>query len=198
MSYIDGHLNTGETVVHRTTLHQIIFLVGVLLSLWALSLLSIPDFRIAGAVAITIAVLVLGYEWLRYKNSEFAVTTSRVIFKIGWLSTHTLELQLAKVEALSVDQDVLGRLLNYGTLVVGGTGGTKESFKYIKAPIAFRQAVQQQTDIVSHQAVHASDAPATSPTTQHRDERECPYCAERILAKATRCRFCGQTVTPTA
>lgn len=29
-----------------------------------------------------------------------------------------------------------------------------------------------------------------------RDERECPYCAERILKKATVCKHCGREVEP--
>ncbi len=28
------------------------------------------------------------------------------------------------------------------------------------------------------------------------DERECPFCAERIMKKATKCKHCGSEVTP--
>src|SRR5579863_8291102 len=31
-----------------------------------------------------------------------------------------------------------------------------------------------------------------------RDERECPYCAERILKKARVCKHCGRDVEPPA
>jgi hypothetical protein len=41
----------------------------------------------------------------------------------------------------------------------------------------------------------AMRASATSPT-EVRDERECPFCAERILRKATVCKHCGRDVTP--
>jgi hypothetical protein len=30
--------------------------------------------------------------------------------------------------------------------------------------------------------------------SKSREERECPHCAELILARATHCRFCGQQV----
>jgi formylglycine-generating enzyme required for sulfatase activity len=33
-------------------------------------------------------------------------------------------------------------------------------------------------------------------TTEVRDERECPYCAERILKKARVCKHCGRDVEP--
>ena len=31
---------------------------------------------------------------------------------------------------------------------------------------------------------------------RQRDERECPYCAERILSKAKVCKHCGREVEP--
>jgi len=34
--------------------------------------------------------------------------------------------------------------------------------------------------------------------TGEREERECPYCAERILVKAKVCRFCGRDVSVAA
>jgi hypothetical protein len=56
--------------------------------------------------------------------------------------------------------------------------------------------VQQQTDVASRAVARAAGDPAPASAAEVRAERECPYCAERILAKATRCRFCGQAVTP--
>jgi uncharacterized membrane protein YdbT with pleckstrin-like domain len=195
---VDQHLNPGESIAHRTTLHPVIFLAGALLAGLALVFLATSDLAGLGGLVLVIALAVLLITWLRYANSEFAVTTSRVVIKVGWLSRHTLELQLNKVEAISVNQDIMARLLDYGTLVVGGTGGTKEAFKFIKAPIAFRQSVQQQTELASHPVVTSPSAPVAHAAADTRQERDCPYCAERILAKASRCRFCGQTITPLA
>lgn len=194
MSYVDRHLNPGEKVVHLTTIHPIIFLIGVLIGVTGVALFW-TDVAALGGFIVVLALVVLAASALRYQNSEFAVTSRRVIIKIGWLSTHTLELQLSKVEALSVDQDAIGQLFDYGTLVVGGTGGTKEAFNLIRAPMAFRQAVQQQTDLASRPVARSPEGP-NALATEIREERECPHCAERILVKASRCRFCGQAVTP--
>jgi hypothetical protein len=35
-----------------------------------------------------------------------------------------------------------GRLLNFGSIVVTGTGGTRETFHEISAPLEFRRQVQ--------------------------------------------------------
>jgi uncharacterized membrane protein YdbT with pleckstrin-like domain len=76
-------------------------------------------------------------------TTEFAVTNKRVLAKTGWIRRQTLELLLLKVESISVHQGILGRLLNFGVVTVTGTGGTKESFKAITDPVAFRSKINQ-------------------------------------------------------
>jgi uncharacterized membrane protein YdbT with pleckstrin-like domain len=50
---------------------------------------------------------------------------------------------LPKIESVSVNQNILGRLLNFGTVTVTGTGGTMESFRAIIEPLAVRQKINQ-------------------------------------------------------
>jgi uncharacterized membrane protein YdbT with pleckstrin-like domain len=64
----------------------------------------------------------------RYLNSEFAITSRRVIARTGFLHLRSFELLLEKVEGVAVDEPFLGRLLGYGTVVVSGTGASKEGF----------------------------------------------------------------------
>ena len=82
-------------------------------------------------------------HYVELMTSEFAVTTSRLIFKVGLISRYTTELLLAKVESIGVQQGLLGRLLNYGDLTVTGTGGAREVFRRVGDPIGFRNHVQQ-------------------------------------------------------
>jgi uncharacterized membrane protein YdbT with pleckstrin-like domain len=198
MSYIEEHLNPGERLVFRTTLHPLIFAPGGLILLLSLVFRATSDSRDQGVFALQIAslaLLVLAFYAVKFFTSEFGVTTTRVVVKTGWLNRRSLEVQLAKVEAVAIDQDLLGRAFDYGTLVVGGTGGTKEKFSFIRAPIVFRKQVQQQIEQLAQGAGPVSVAARTQ-SPEARRERECPFCAEQILAKATRCRFCGQTVEP--
>jgi len=67
-----------------------------------------------------------------------------VAIKLGFLHRRTLEMVLAKVESLAVDQGMTARLFGYGTLTVRGTGGTPETFACIRAPLEFRRHVNEQ------------------------------------------------------
>ena len=75
-------------------------------------------------------------------TSEFAVTTSRLIFKVGLIARYTTELLLSKVESIGVTQNLLGRVLSYGDITVTGTGGAREVFRRVADPIGFRNHVQ--------------------------------------------------------
>ena len=65
---------------------------------------------------------------IRYISSEFAVTDKRVLGKLGFIERESMETLLSKVEAIGVDQGVIGRILGFGTVTITGTGGTQESF----------------------------------------------------------------------
>ncbi len=143
MGYVDRNLLQGEEVVYRARLHRMIFVPPAAIVVLGLAV-AIYINPIAGAVFGVAAVLVAIPRFIRYMTSEFAVTNKRVIVKVGLVNRHTLELVLAKIETVGVDQGVLGRIFNYGTIIVTGTGGTKEPFKDIANPLGFRKQVQSE------------------------------------------------------
>ena len=71
-----------------------------------------------------------------YGGRQYVVTTHRLIFKRGIINRNSYELLLRKCEGIQVDQSILGRLLNYGTVNVT-TGEATNSYKYISHPLAF-------------------------------------------------------------
>lgn len=194
MGYVDDHLLPGERIVYRGYLHKLAYLGPILL---AIVLIAAGYFSINTSTALAIALFVLAlaplvWAWINYTSSEFAVTNKRVIIKVGFIQRRTLETMLGKVEGIGVDQTLLGRLLGYGTLTVTGTGGTKEPFPRIASPLEFRRQVQAQVSAAEDDRVGVLPAAAAEP----REERDCPFCAERILARAKVCKHCGREVEP--
>jgi hypothetical protein len=52
-------------------------------------------------------------------------------------------MNLNKIESVNVDQTIMGRLLDYGSITIIGTGGTRESFPDIAAAVEFRKKFQE-------------------------------------------------------
>ena len=67
--------------------------------------------------------------------------------KLGTIRRRAIEMLLSKVEEIGVDQGVIGRVLGYGTVVIVGTGGSKEGFMLIADPLGFRRQVQEQIEL---------------------------------------------------
>jgi uncharacterized membrane protein YdbT with pleckstrin-like domain len=118
-SYVKANLFDGERIVYEAKLHWIRFV----------------SFR--GLFTLFIA------PWIDRVSSEFAITNKRVIMKVGLVSRRVLEMNLSKIESVNVDQGVWARMLGYGTITVIGTGGTRETFADISAPMEFRRQFQQ-------------------------------------------------------
>jgi uncharacterized membrane protein YdbT with pleckstrin-like domain len=78
---------------------------------------------------------------VKVATTELALTNKRIIAKFGFIRRSTVELRLEKVESISINQGLLGRLLGYGTVVVKGTGGTGTPIPSIKKPLDFRRIV---------------------------------------------------------
>lgn len=152
MGYVERHLLPGERVLYKTRLHWGVFVKPVLIVLAGVALMALvrrvqdpPWLWMIGA-----AVALIGLAWgfvcyVEVMTSEFAVTTSRLIFKVGLISRYTTELLLAKVESIGVQQGLVGRVLNCGDLTVTGTGGAREIFQRVRDPIGFRNHVQRAT-----------------------------------------------------
>ena len=150
MAYIEDNLMPDEKVAARAHLHRVVFLwpaIWIALGFWAIT--SNPGLGLTLIVfGLGLAVLAL----INYKTSEFAVTNKRVLAKIGFIRRNSLEVLLSKVEGIQVSQGIFGRMLDYGSIVVSGTGGTKERYRSIAAPLVFRRRVQEEAARVQEAA----------------------------------------------
>ena len=131
-SYVDSVLISGETVLHRGRVslwpHGWKILFGILLA----------------PVLIGIGLLI--WVFVIYRTTEIAITNKRIIAKSGFVSRSTTEINLPKVESLQVDQNVRGRIFNYGTIIVAGAGTPNLQIHGIKDPLSFRRHFMEATD----------------------------------------------------
>lgn len=149
MGYLESSLLPGERIVARAHLHPVVYARSIAVGLVGLVVMAanyawdLP--LLAGAVVIAAGGLLAVSPWIESRSSEFGVTDRRVVIKTGLVRRRTLEVLLRQIEAISVEQSVSGRLLNYGTVSLSGTGGVKETFHAIARPLEFRRAIQAQS-----------------------------------------------------
>jgi uncharacterized membrane protein YdbT with pleckstrin-like domain len=201
MSYLDDHLLAGERIIYRARLHWTIFATAIVVVLLGVALaiglrILDPGYWYLGAALAGIGLLLAIGPAIRYTSSEFAVTDKRVLAKHGFIERESIETLLTKVEAIGVDQGIIGRVLGFGSITITGTGGTEESFPRIAQPLEFRRQIQSQVVALDERRGNQPGVQGSREPAAARVERECPYCAERILARARVCKHCGRDVVP--
>ena len=76
-------------------------------------------FSLAGAAALSVAaVSALRAVW-RWERTRILVTDERLVVLEGTLRRREAAVSLASVGAVEIEQSLLGRILGYGTVVVG-------------------------------------------------------------------------------
>jgi len=140
--------------VKTAQLQWIIYIPAVILFGLAILLLAVvyragdgsrEEFILPLIFAASAAIAALA-AFVKRKASEFAVTNKRVLVKKGLMRRHSTEILLRQVEGITVDQTLLGRMFDFGTIVVEGTGSDRTPYRGIAGPLAFRLAVQEQIE----------------------------------------------------
>lgn len=108
--------------------------------------LTVELVRVGALTLLIIGLSISLAELVVLAAARFSVTTRTVILKTGLLKRRYFELPLDRVEAITVGQSMLARLLNYGTVVVAGIGSTREVVRCLARPHEFRRHVMEQSD----------------------------------------------------
>ncbi len=155
MSYIQKSLLDGEEIIYLTRRHKIIFTYPALWLLVSAILFGTKYFfvfkpevnyalMIFSGIFLVAALIHAFMIWVNYLCAEFGITNQRVIVKEGFLKRKTIEVFLKSVESVQVDQSIWGRILNFGTVIVSGTGGVTDPLNMIRNPLDFKKQVQQR------------------------------------------------------
>lgn len=155
MGYLKKQLMSDEVVVKQAHLHWIVYLPAICIAgvaaiggLWLGS--RGPNAKqvaeiIAGMLGVYALYLALG-GFIKRSSARFFVTNKRILIRFGLIRRRSSEILLSQIEGITVQQDFWGRIFNYGTLVIEGTGGDHAPYTKISAPGAFRLTVQEQIE----------------------------------------------------
>lgn len=125
-SYVESNLIKNEKVQYEGKTS-----VWSLLPRIFLGLILLPFFGIG--------LLFWASAAITYYTTELAITNKRVIAKFGLIRRNTVEMNVSKVESIQVDQGILGRIFNFGSVLVSGAGDPKAPIPGISNPLQFRK-----------------------------------------------------------
>jgi len=150
MGYVTNNLMPDEHVLHVGKIHWFVFVSGILMFLIAVALFRVDTEEDAGdligGIVFILAMISLIKAFIFKISTELAITSKRVIAKVGFISRSTIELNHKRVESFIVDQSIFGRIFGFGTIVVCGTGGGKTPIPNIDNPLEFRRQAMKVAD----------------------------------------------------
>jgi len=111
--YLDARLH-GSVLARPIARSATLVLLGI-----AIMLVPFVPATVAGAVLIGAgAVFTLRAVW-QWERTHLVVTTEKIYLLNGTLHRRAKAVRLQAVDAVEVDQSLVGQLLGYGTVVVG-------------------------------------------------------------------------------
>lgn len=134
MSYISKVLSPGEEIVYMGSI-----------SIWSLfsPLLVGFIFILLGYfhyMSFAVGFFILCTAAIQYLTTELSITNKRVVSKFGFIQRSTVEINIRRVESIQVQQSILGRMFNFGTIIISGAGNPQAPIPGISAPLVFRSA----------------------------------------------------------
>jgi uncharacterized membrane protein YdbT with pleckstrin-like domain len=157
-------IQKGEKILLVTRTSWITLIGPAFLTLLALVGSYFIDF-FGWGLAISIPMLLYFlYKYLAWQANNWVVTNYRVIDETGLLSHYAKESPLEKINNVSYDQTLFGRLLNYGHVEIqtaAEIGAT--DYRYVHAPKLLKDTItlaqaDYKTLQLTNQAIHMANA----------------------------------------
>ncbi len=169
-NYVDSNLSQDETVAYsaRVSLwkYWFSFLIGGFLVLAALTGFAASVSAKGGtgsmlgskfnAALLVAGLVVFAWPLIARRSTELVITNKRLIAKSGIVSTQSIEIRFDRIESVRVNQSLLGRIFNYGDIVVTGTGSTFDPIPNIANPMQFRTALNQAMEATPRSGASAA------------------------------------------
>ena len=155
MPYIDKTLTDDERIISSSNFHWWftvrLFVYCLFTILIGIAILYVDALEELGdlfgysiiLIAPFLSLIQYIFALISKKTTEQILTNKRIFLKKGLIRRDTDELIREKVETISINQTIAGRLLGFGDVEFTGTGGIKIKFQFVADPTSVKKAYEQ-------------------------------------------------------
>jgi uncharacterized membrane protein YdbT with pleckstrin-like domain len=152
MGYLENLMGRNEEIVFITRKHWLVLATAALVNtLVAIAIVigaavSLPLL----AVLVIFPIIYFVIRYLNWYNEQYIVTNRRVMEIRGVINKRASDSSLEKVNDVVLEQSILGRLLNFGTVeIITGSDIGVNFFKTIAHPVRFKTEMLNQKEGLS-------------------------------------------------
>ena len=159
MSYLVSNLGRGEEIISKGEVGKAAIIPTAIIS----GLCFFIPFFLIGLVGREIGFVLIAFiegiimgaicslpAYLMIKNTELGLTNKKILGKYGVINTKAMDSPIGKVNSVTVEQGLGGKIFGYAKIVISTSSGGY-TFNYIKNADSFRAAVMEQIDIAEEE-----------------------------------------------
>lgn len=144
MFKIEDKMNNSNKIIYQARLSLIIFAQPMLMLIVAFLLyLNFYQLERVGIIFIFLSLLWAAMVGISYQYSLLKITKSEVVLKRGFLVREITIIPMAKIESVDITQSIIGAIFKYGSIIITGSGGTRQIMHYISRPLTVRRYIEQ-------------------------------------------------------
>lgn len=157
----------AETTLFKAEINKLVLVSPII---WSVIIVIVGGVVAAGGgivVGLVIAAIIIVPKYLAVSHTNISLTNSRLIGKTGVINTKSMDSPLNKVNNVSVEQGLGGKIFNYSTLAISTSSGSY-NFKYIKDADFFKSKVMEQIENCENERLKNQAAQLMGAMTQNR------------------------------